>query len=111
MPLLGIEPLPLFAHRDPRLNPRLRAFVERLQSLPESAQCQSPVSMLASFLAGRDPNVRGKMHEANPDSVRFWCCPPGPPALNVSTRHSPTRASSLSGIRIGGGSDTAVWTR
>lgn len=66
MPLLGIEALPLFAQRHPRLNPRLRAFVERLQSLPESAQCQSPVSMLASFLASRNPNVRGKMHEANP---------------------------------------------
>jgi hypothetical protein len=35
-------------------------------------------------------------------SVTFWCCPPGPPARKVSTRHWARRAGSSSGT--GGGS-------
>ena len=34
-------------------------------------------------------------------SVTFWCCPPGPPARNVCTSHSASRASSLSGMSMG----------
>jgi hypothetical protein len=36
------------------------------------------------------------------DSVLFWCCPPGPPALNVSTSHSASSAPSSPGGKGGG---------
>ncbi len=44
----------------------------------------------------------GSCSSRTPLSVRFWCCPPFPPERNVSTRHWPSRALSLSGMGKGG---------
>ncbi len=44
-----------------------------------------------------------------PLSVLFWCCPPGPPALKVSTLHWLKSSSSVSGIGKGAGNDLSLF--
>lgn len=51
----------------------------------------------------------GRWVSRTPDSVRFWCCPPFPPAVKVSTRHCSSSSSSESGKGNGEG-DPRFWS-